>query len=170
MLDADTWISRRHFAAESPVRGRSTVVQEPSLGEQKGANAYRSNPSYFCGHFLEPSGERRVTRCSRAKATNHEDRIASTLELAEVVLSHERQHAALALHGQPVGICDYLNYVNGATREAIHRVEDLERADQVEFIHWRYYDHDNRAARGLTARTGVLRWVDGHAFRYYAAS
>src|SRR5215510_4208713 len=57
VLDADTWISGCHLAAESPMCGCSAIIQQPSIGKQKSANAYSAQPAHFGRHPLQPGRE-----------------------------------------------------------------------------------------------------------------
>jgi len=70
------------------------------------------------------------------------------------MLGDEGQHTALAIDGQAIRVGDDLNRVNLSTCKTIHRVEHLERADQIELIHRRHDGDDNPAAR---ARRTAIR-------------
>src|SRR5713101_2053104 len=119
-LDADIWISCCHFAAESPMRGRSAVLQQPRLGEQKSADTYGTQPAHFCRHLLQPGRERCVAYRSTAQSANQQHRITSAFDSVEMILGHEGQDAALALDGQDVCVRDDLNRVNLPVRKAVN--------------------------------------------------
>jgi hypothetical protein len=62
------------------------------------------------------------------------------------MLGDEGQNFALALTGQTVCVGGDLNLVDLPARKTIHGVENLERPNQVEFVHERDRDHDDPSA------------------------
>ena len=72
------------------------------------------------------------------------------------MLGHKGQDAAFALDGQAVCVGDDLNRVNVPASKSIHRVENLEGSNQIEFINWRHYDDEDPAARAVSADTRIL--------------
>src|SRR5882724_1036932 len=106
VLDADPWISCRHFAAESPMRGRPAVIEQPRLGEQESADTYSTQPAHLCRNLLQPGREIRVTYRSTAQSANHEHRVAGAFDSVEVIFGDEGQDAALALDDQALCVRD----------------------------------------------------------------
>src|SRR5262249_8373758 len=74
---------------------------------------------------------------------------------AEVMFGDESQHTTFTFDRQPVRVRSHLNRVNSPAREPIHRAENVEWSDQIEFIDRRYNDNDNPAARLPATQTGL---------------
>jgi hypothetical protein len=121
-------------------------VQEPCLSQQESANAYCAQPAYFDCLLLQPHRQSSITHRSARQPANKEHRVARPFNILALLFRDEGQDATLALHGEGVCTSNNFNCVNGSARKTIHRVEHLERPDQIQFINGRYDNDDDPAA------------------------
>jgi hypothetical protein len=60
VLDPDTRMPRRQLAAELPVRGRATAIQQAGLGQQERPDTHRAQPPHVGCLLTQPRGQRRI--------------------------------------------------------------------------------------------------------------
>jgi phosphoglycerate dehydrogenase-like enzyme len=144
-VDRDARKAIGELSGVAPVHGRPPAVQETGFGEQESTDAHRSEPSSGRGPLSEPGRERAVSHPSPGDATHDKHGIGCPPNSVIVALRKERE-AARSCDLPVTNGRDNLDLVTGASavEEAVRCREDLEGTDEVELVHRRHDQNNDR--------------------------
>jgi len=135
------------------MRGRTLDVQQTSGGEKEGADTDSAESAQSRRRPLEPA-EEAVSRVTSSDTADEQGGIEFVGDILKAVLSQKREQSGFPAPQVFGGSRPAMEYT--LRRKAIGGAEDLQRANQVQFIDRRNDDHED-AAHGYAAGRISLR-------------